>query len=291
MHVVAEQDVRTPDGRSIRTASYGPADGFAVLWHHGNPGSRIAPIADDELEAAGIRLVAFDRPGAGGSTPRPGRRVADVRDDVPAVAEAWELERFGTAGISGGGAFTLATAALFPERVVAAAVLSGAAPIDAEGLDFTAGMSETNTRAAEDEESDREAELLEGEPMRQAILADPQQALLRFAEEFPPADRAALERPEIMNPIAEGMAECLRVSAEGWLDDSGAFAGPWGFDVATIGVPVGIWQGREDTATPITHARWLAARVPNAELHELEGGHYAPYLRLPEILRWLADRA
>jgi pimeloyl-ACP methyl ester carboxylesterase len=290
MQAVAEQDVRTPDGRIVRTASYGPLDGFPVLWHHGNPGSRVAPLGDDELEAAGVRLIAYDRPGAGGSTPRPGRRVADVRDDVPAIAAAWELEKFGTAGISGGGAFTLATAALFPERVIAAAVLSGAAPIDADGLDFTAGMSETNTQAAEEEEKDRQAELLEGEPMRQAILADPRQALLGFAEEFPPADREALRRPEIMSPIAEGMAECLRVSAEGWLDDSGAFAGPWGFDVATIAVPVGIWQGREDTATPITHARWLAARIPQAELHELEGGHYAPYLRLPEILRWLAER-
>jgi pimeloyl-ACP methyl ester carboxylesterase len=290
MQAVAEQDVRTPDGRIVRTASYGPLDGFPVLWHHGNPGSRVAPLADGKLEAGGIRLIAYDRPGAGGSTPRPGRRVADVRDDVPAIADAWELERFGTAGISGGGAFTLATAALFPERVVAAAVLSGAAPIDAEGLDFTAGMNETNTRAAEEEEKDRQAELLEGEPMRQAILADPQQVLLRFAEEFPPADREALQQPEVMSSIAEGMAECLRISAEGWLDDSGAFASPWGFDVATIAVPVGIWQGREDTATPLTHARWLATRIPRAELHELEGGHYAPYLQLPEILRWLAVR-
>jgi pimeloyl-ACP methyl ester carboxylesterase len=36
------------------------------------------------------------------------------------------VERFGTMGISGGGAFTLATAALLPDRAVAAAVLSGA---------------------------------------------------------------------------------------------------------------------------------------------------------------------
>lgn len=92
-------------------------------------------------------------------------------------------------------------------------------------------------------------------------------------------------------PIAEGMAACVRESAEGWLDDSIAFASPWGFDVAEIVVPVGIWQGREDTASPITHARWLAARIPHAELHELDGGHYAPYLLFPEILRWLAERA
>jgi pimeloyl-ACP methyl ester carboxylesterase len=291
MPAAVERDVRTPDGRIVRTASYGPVDGFPVLWHHGNPGSRIAPLGDAVLDAADIRLIAYDRPGAGGSTPRPGRQVADVRDDVPAIADAWEVQRFGTAGISGGGAFTLATAALFPERVIAAAVLSGAAPIDAEGLDFTAGMGETNTRAAEEEQTaDREAELLEGEPMRQAILADPQHALLGFAEEFPPADREALELAEIRVPIAEGMAECLRTSAEGWLDDSAAFARPWGFTVDSIAVPVGIWQGRDDTATPITHARWLSARIPTAELHELDGGHYAPYLRFPEILRWLTER-
>jgi pimeloyl-ACP methyl ester carboxylesterase len=284
----AELDVRTPDGRIVRTASFGPVEGFPVLWHHGNPGSRVAPLADDFLDAEDIRLIAYDRPGAGGSTPRPGRQVADVRDDVPAIADAWEIKRFGTAGISGGGAFTLATAALFPERVIAAAVLSGAAPIDAEGLDFTAGMSETNIRAAEDEEVDRDAALAEMEPIRQGILADPARALLGFAEEFPASDREALKSPGILTPIAEGMAECVRESAEGWLDDSIAFASPWGFDVASIAVPVGIWQGREDTATPITHARWLAARIPHAELHELDGGHYAPYLIFPEILRWLA---
>jgi pimeloyl-ACP methyl ester carboxylesterase len=113
--------------------------------------------------------------------------------------------------------------------------------------------------------------------------------LLGFAEEFPQSDRDALESPTIMDPIAEGMAECVRRSPEGWLEDSIAFARPWGFDVSAIAVPVGIWQGRDDTAIPLAHAQWLAERIPQAELHELDGGHYAPYVRLPEILRWLVS--
>ena len=80
------------------------------------------------------------------------------------------------------------------------------------------------------------------------------------------------------------MAECVRRSADGWLDDSAAFASPWGFDPATIAVPVEIWHGRDDTASPLAHARWLAARIPGAELHELDGGHFAPLLRLAGIL-------
>src|SRR6266536_4443565 len=284
--VLPEIDVTTPDGRTVRAASFGPRDGVPVVWNHGNPGARVRPVAESVLEDVGIRLIAYDRPGGGKSTPRPGRHVDDLKDDIPAIAGAFGIERFGTAGISGGGAFALGTAALFPGQVFAAVVLSGAAPIDAEGLDFREGMSETNVRAADDQvEPDRAATLAEMEPIRQAILADPQQALLGFAEEFPQSDRDALASPEIMVPIATGMAECLRASAEGWLDDSIAFARPWGFDVRAISAPVGIWQGLDDTATPIGHARWLAAGF-RAELYELEGGHYAPYLAFPTALRW-----
>jgi pimeloyl-ACP methyl ester carboxylesterase len=291
MAALTERDVTAPDGRALGTAMLGPSDGVPVIWHHGNPGSRVPPATLTLLEDVGVRMLTYDRPGGGRSTPRPGRIVADGAEDIATIADAWELDRFGTAGISGGGAFTLATAASLPERVTAAAVLSGAAPIDAEGLDFTSGMTETNRRAADEGEPDRSRELSAMEPIRQAILADPEAALRGFAEEFPQADRDALTSPEIRIPIATGMAECVSRSAEGWLDDSVAYARPWGFGVGAISVPVGIWHGRDDTASPVAHARWLAARIPGSELHELDGGHYAPYVRLPEILRWLVSFA
>ena len=41
----------------------------------------------------------------------------------------------------------VASAALLPGRVLCVAVLSGAAPIDAEGLDFTDGLTATNVAA------------------------------------------------------------------------------------------------------------------------------------------------
>ena len=129
------------------------------------------------------------------------------------------------------------------------------------------------------------------EPTRQAILTDPYQALISFIEPWPDADHQALQNQEIAIPLAEGMAECVRVSANGWLDDSIAFYRPWGFDVTKITAPVAIWHGREDTAAPIGHGRWLAEQIPGCELHELDGAHYAAYLALPEILHWLASHA
>jgi pimeloyl-ACP methyl ester carboxylesterase len=287
-----ELDVITADARTVRTAAFGPRGGFPVVWHHGNPGSRVAPISDAALEAAGVRLITYDRPGGGRSDPLPGRRIASSGADVAAIAEEWGVARFGTAGFSGGGSFALATAALLGDRVVAAAVLSGAAPIDADGLDFTAGMSDVGEPVSDDEvELGRAALLLEMEPQRQAILADPRAALLAFIEEWPEADHAAVMSPEISLPISEGMRECVRISAEGWLDDSVAFHRPWGFDVATIDVPVAIWHGRDDTAAPVTHGRWLARRIRGCSLRELEGGHYASYAAIPEMLRWLVAHA
>jgi pimeloyl-ACP methyl ester carboxylesterase len=292
MASLRERDVRTGDGRIVRTAAFGSRRGFPVVWHHGNPGSRVAPVSETVLEDAGVLLITYDRPGGGCSDPLPGRRIASSGADVAAIADTWGIDQFGTAGFSGGGSFALATAALLGDRVLAAAVLSGAAPIDAEGLDFTAGMTDTGTGFGDNQvEQGRAKLLLEMEPTRQAILSDPHQALLGFVEEWPEADREALLSRDLAVPISEGMAECVRVAADGWLDDSVAFYRPWGFDIAMITVPVAIWHGRDDTAAPITHGRWLAERIPGCELHELDGGHYVAYVAIPDILRWLVSHA
>ena len=41
---------------------------------------------------------------------------------------------------------------------------------------------------------------------------------------------------------------------------------PWQFDLADIQAPVSLWHGLKDFI-PITHARWLADRIPNITTH------------------------
>ena len=78
-----EYDLDARDGRTLRVAEYGDQDGFPILFSHGTPGSRLDRHPDPETYA-GYRLVSYDRPGYGGSTPQPGRAVADCAADVRA---------------------------------------------------------------------------------------------------------------------------------------------------------------------------------------------------------------
>jgi hypothetical protein len=77
MTTARDHDLQLADGRVLRYQIAGTAHGDAVFLLHGVLGSR---LVHNSLSAAasdaGIRLVSYDRPGYGGSTPQPGRTVA-----------------------------------------------------------------------------------------------------------------------------------------------------------------------------------------------------------------------
>ena len=68
--------------------------------------------------------------------------------------------------------------------------------------------------------------------------------------------------------------EALKNGVDGWNDDDLAFTVPWGFDLSAITVPTFVWQGSADLMVPFAHGQWLAANVPGATAHLLDGeGH------------------
>jgi pimeloyl-ACP methyl ester carboxylesterase len=170
-------------------------DGAAVILHHGTPESRVlADWWDEPLRRRGLRLVAFDRPGYGERPARPGRRVVDVARDVEALADRLGLERFATVGFSGGGPHALATAAMLPSRVIAAATIAGVGPHGVEGLDFLAGMGEGNVEefGLALEGPERLVPYLENE--RAELVGATAESLLRTLETLlSPADVEALD--------------------------------------------------------------------------------------------------
>lgn len=288
---VDERTVSTPDGRSLRVAQSGDLDGAPVIVHHGTPMSRL-PYSGWVADAVrdGVRLITFDRAGYGRSSPNSGRSVADVAGDVVAIADALGLERFVTWGISGGGPHALACAALLGDRVAAAATLAGAAPRDAAGLDFLAGMGEDNV--VEFTAADRGRETLE--PLVAAMAkemsgADSAAVVEAMRSVLSPVDEALLTG-EIGHFLTANMAEAVRSGTAGWVDDDLAFVKDWGFRLTEIEVPVLLWQGRQDLMVPFAHGEWLAANIPDVEAHLCDDdGHLTLVVRrVRETNAWLA---
>ncbi|MGF1599218.1 MAG: alpha/beta fold hydrolase [Acidimicrobiales bacterium] len=71
--------------------------------------------------------------------------------------------------------------------------------------------------------------------------------------------------------------------------DLAAVAAP-GFDVTTIDVPVLVVHGEHDRVVPASHARWLADRIPSAELWlDADGGHITVMDRAEAALAWIDE--
>ncbi|BAL88853.1 hypothetical protein AMIS_36330 [Actinoplanes missouriensis 431] len=270
-----ETDV-TVDGRTLHAYAHGDGD-LVVMWHHGTPniGTPPAPLFA-AARRLGIRFIAYDRPGYGGSTPRPDRDIASAAGDAAAVADALGVGTFAVFGHSGGGPHALACAALLPGRVTAAVAGAGLAPFDAEGLDWFAGMGPGGVASLRSAAAGRAAkEAYAGNP----AITDP---------DFTAADWAALEGAwgwfgSVVEPaIANGPAPLI--------DDDLAYVRPWGFDPATITVPVLLAHGEDDRMVPASHSVWLADRIKGAELRLTPGaGHISVLTAQDEAaLEWIA---
>ncbi len=265
------------DGRRLEVLAAGPAGGLPLVLHNGTPVGPVAytPMADAAAER-GLRLVICARPGYGDSTPRPGRRVADVTGDVAAVLDELGAPRFVTVGWSGGGPHALACAARLPGRCLAAATMAGVAPFIAEGLDWLAGMGTENVMefgaAVTGEEQLTDYLMVEAADL--ATITGPEVAD-GLGDLVSAADRA-VATGGFADYLAASFRTSVRTGIAGWRDDDLAFTSDWGFTMAEVGAgaPVAIWQGDQDMMVPGAHGSWLAAHVPGAEAHLLPGeGH------------------
>jgi pimeloyl-ACP methyl ester carboxylesterase len=276
-----------PDGRELAFGETGDPEGFPVLAFHGTPGSRrrlLLPIDDEVATSLGVRLVAPDRPGYGHSTFQPGRRLTDWPDDVTALADHLGLGRFAVVGVSGGGPHALVCAALLPDRVTRAAVVSGIAPLltatDAEGMTRMNKLLWSLARRSD------KAVLPLIALMVAVARRRPEQSVQLMMKQLPPSDVSVLERPEILETFVDDARHTSSTSARATAQDLALLTRPWGFDLSQIVVPVDFWQGDADRNVPPAHARRQADQVKGSTLHEVAGeGHFMVIDHLGEILR------
>jgi pimeloyl-ACP methyl ester carboxylesterase len=288
-----EHRLAVGDGRELQVLERGDPDGKPVLVHNGTPNSRLMYGPDVRLaERQGIRLISYDRPGYGGSTPQPGRTVADCAQDVRAIAAGLGIERLAVWGISGGGPHALACAALLPDLVPAVGVLASSAPWGADGLDYFAGMGELNVDDTRLFLEDRAAARAKCEQDRlESLEVSAEQLHEELKTLLSPADAAVLT-----GELAEYLVDCMRSGlapgAEGWWEDDVAFMEPWGFELGSIRTPVLLYHGRQDRFVPFAHGEWLAGQIPGVqtELTNDDGHLTLTDRHLEQIHAWLLER-
>jgi pimeloyl-ACP methyl ester carboxylesterase len=267
--------VETADGRRLRAEVAG--DGRrVVLVQVGSPNAGVLYHGwVQDAAGRGLTLITYDRPGYRGSSGQLGRVVADCAADVRRLSEVVGFERCVVWGFSGGGPHALACGALLDDLVAAVATIGSPAPFDAAGLDFLAERSDEDREDYELFLSDRAAWERHGEQQREELLAMSAGELAeQWSAGMSAADGAVL-RGEFGVWLHRAVQAGLASSIDGWTDDDIAlFHSPWGFDPASISIPVKVWHGLEDRFVPSGHGRWLAEAMPGAQAELLDhDGH------------------
>ena len=259
------QSFRLPDGRTLMYAEFGPPDGKPVFYFHSTPGSRLDPAMLDgsDLKKIGIRMIACDRPGMGGSDFQPARGFLHWSVDIVTLADSLFLSKFAVLGISGGGGYVSACARSIPDRLSAAVIVSGAGRMDSPearaGLPAIARFLWSLAGRSV---------LLTGLIMNLSKLGlqgDPAKMRKQMLRNMPPSEKAYFEKPGRMEAgIASGV-EAMRQGGRGPAWDMHMYVRPWDFRLEEICYPVRLLHGEEDLNVPVAVARKVAAAIPDCQ--------------------------
>ncbi|MEM9352701.1 MAG: alpha/beta hydrolase [Planctomycetota bacterium] len=261
-------------GRRLGYRIFGNPDGPPVFYFHGTPGSRLeAALIQCEARAAGVRLIAVDRPGMGRSAYQSCRRILDWPCDVERLAECLGLggQRFGIVGLSGGAPYAASCAICIPERLTHVAIVSGYAPLGAPGV-CPGNQDELIELVA------KRPRLAKGffGLIGKRLDKRPDKVVQRVTKGWTAADkRMVLCNPVHYRQLVANLNAATACGPQGIVTDIRLLAGCWGFDVSSIcGVPVSIWQGCCDRIATPSMGRYFHERIAGSELHlDPDGGH------------------
>jgi pimeloyl-ACP methyl ester carboxylesterase len=276
--------------RIVAYERWGDLDGQPMFFLHGSPGCRLNRHPDATLwPNLGLHVVTIDRPGYGGSTALPGRRVSHAARDVAAVADALGLGRLLVVGSSGGGPHALACAAELGHRVLACAAVASAAPLLPREVEELIGLNREALRTLAANGRRGMVDFLG--PLRDRLLADPVGALDVQLADAPAADIEWNQREDVRTVRREALLEALRPGVQGWVDDSvSIFGEDWNVDLGRVSCPVRFWHSDDDKNGPLAAIQRLVGTVPGATLTVWSGeGHSAPARNMRRVLGDLLD--
>ncbi len=281
----AEKFVDLPHGARVAYGEYGSPEGMPLIYCHGFPASQAeASLIDDTGKDLGIRIIAPDRPGTGGSSFVADRRLLDWPKDVAGLADALGIERFILLGVSGGCPYSLACAHEIPDRIRSMGIVCGLGPVflpEARRamrwpgrLGFSLALSAPWL-----------LHVFYGSVSGWMLRRWPEMVLLLLIGSCPPADREVLEERSVRRALRLGALGALREGTRGIRQELHTYAHPWGFELSSVRRPIRMWHGDLDATVPLAHGQMLARALPGATLTVLKGeGHFSLPVRHREMM-------
>jgi len=272
--------ITVPGERKIAVESYGDPEGVPVFFFHGWPSSRFqGRLGDEAARGLGIHLLSVDRPGVGASDLHEGRLLSEWPAVLDSLADYFTAETFRVFGVSGGGPYALVSAWGLPERVQAAAVVSGAPPL-AGRTNVKNLMPAYRLLLGMYRKKPEIVRLLfrAGKPF--VTIRPPEWMWRQILRAVPACDRVGFEEPGVFERAWAGYHGAWTGHPDGAFHDARIYGEPWGFDLGEIRVPTNFWHGREDRNFHWELAEEMAAAVPGSRIRILDNeGHYSLIIR------------
>lgn len=262
-----DQQFKLPDGRRLGYDERGVSKGKPLFYFHGSPSSRVEStlyVSDDLLHSLNVRLIAVDRPGMGLSDFQPNRRMLDWSQDVLALADHLNIERFSILAYSLGGPYALASAFTDHPRLMKVGIVSGAALFTIPEL--VVNVNEGTRRFLNlPREKPLASRFFLGMLSLMARIA-PNRFVAQANSLLPAPDREIIfSDPEFQKDFIRMVREAMRQGTHGVHHESLLTIMDWGFRLQDIQKPILLWHGEVDQNIPVEMARYAATALPKCE--------------------------
>jgi len=288
LDALAEKHFALPGGGKLAYLEAGDPSGRPVLFQHGWPGSKLqALLADEAGRACGMRIIAADRPGLGGSTAATATSLLEIARHHLSLADHLGVDRFTILAVSGGAPHAHALAHLAPERVLAVGICCGLPP--PEHFRRQAGLHPLYRLLLFLEKHWPWSLRPLLEIFRGALLTLTPAQLLFFARPWMASpDGIAFREAGAVDSLLASVRDAFRQGVTPVLNDARILVQPWGFDPTPSACPTFFWHGEKDRNIPLPSVRGLLFAMPHARLTLFEQeAHYS--LPLRQTHRLLSD--
>lgn len=265
-----DHEIRTVDlaNRLLAYREFGDPDGAPILYFHATPSTGAeAALIDAPARERGLRIIAPDRPGMGGSSMSPNQRIVDWPRDITFLLGRLGIERAGIISLGAGAPYAFACGERISKQVATIAVVSPRVPAHSHLL-ATASATWAFVRLAAFEKS----------------MNNPERAERVWASFFEgkgekeqQAARSATFRRLFLDSIRQAFTNGYGGPQKDYAIASGA---NWGFAMGNVQVDKCFaWLGEADERVPVAEAKRVLERLPHCDIRIMPGeGHFSTWI-------------